>query len=107
MIYISGPITNADTNIQLGNLQEFDKAATLLRAVGYTVFNPAEQEAGKTYAEYMLADLTALLECSAMVQLPGWAKSRGALIEYDIACALALPVNSLNWWLSNTPAAQS
>lgn len=104
MIYISGPITSPTQAKTMANLNDFHKAAALLRAAGYTVFNPANQKLGRTYAEYMRADIAALINCSAMVQLPGWSESRGAKIEYDIALALALPVNSLNWWLTNEDA---
>ncbi|WP_269939045.1 DUF4406 domain-containing protein [Arthrobacter sp. HY1533] len=98
MIYISGPITNADPKAQDANLHEFNAAADKLRAAGLEVFNPAEQPPGLTYAQYMRTDILALLECKAMVQLPGWRESRGATIEHNIAVALDIPVRFFNDW---------
>lgn len=33
----------------------------------------------------MRADLKALLECEAIVMLPGWQASQGACLEYNVA----------------------
>lgn len=38
-----------------------------------------------TYFEYMKVDIKAMLECDAVLMLPGWIFSKGAMIEWIIA----------------------
>jgi len=44
------------------------------------------------YACYMKYDILALLECDAILMIPGWSASRGAQIEKGVAEAIGLPV---------------
>ena len=103
-IYISGPMTGLPEN----NYPAFHEAARTLRAKGHKVVNPAEihphgwlrrllhrvlrvlrlvrgKQLAPTWADYMRADIRALLDCEAIALLPGWDQSRGARCEVSIA----------------------
>lgn len=93
-IYLSGPMTGEPEH----NFPVFNKAAADLRAEGKTVFNPAESFGGRTdlqRKEYMRADVEALLKCKGIALLPGWRRSKGAVLEALVALELALPVREL------------
>lgn len=87
-IYISGPMTG----LPALNRPAFDAESSRLRALGYTVVNPAEVElhAGATWHDYMRADIPLLCKCDAIVMLDGWTASRGAVIEHRIAIELGM-----------------
>jgi Domain of unknown function (DUF4406) len=82
-IYLSGPMTGLPDY----NYAAFNAEAARLRALGYTVENPAENvhPADQTYAGYMRAALAQMLTCDAIALLPGWPESRGAVIERQLA----------------------
>ena len=85
------------------NFPAFHAAAARLRQVGWEVVNPAENFGGRTdlpRASYMRADVTMLLQCDAIALLPGWKNSRGAKLEYLIACELSLPIIGIATFLS-------
>ena len=88
-VYISGPITGHDDY-----RETFQQAEEQLNARGIITVNPAANELADdaTWLDYMRFDLAQLLACDAIFMLPGWAKSRGATIEYDLACSLGLTV---------------
>lgn len=85
-IYLSGPMTG----VPALNHPAFHAEATRLRALGHTVFNPAENglPASAAWAEHMRADLRALLDCDHIHLLPGWSNSTGARLELQVALAL-------------------
>lgn len=85
-IYISGPMTG----IKDYNFPAFNAAEKAL--LGYGV-NPAKNglPLGLPWSTYLRADLKVLLECDAMLQLPGWMDSRGARLECSVADALGMP----------------
>ena len=108
-IYLSGPMTGLPEN----NYPAFHEAARTLRAKGHKVVNPAEihphgwlrrllhrvlrvlrlvrgKQLAPTWADYMRADLRALLDCEAIALLPGWDRSRGARCEVSIADDLGM-----------------
>lgn len=88
-VYIAGPMTG----LPEFNYPAFNAVAAQLRSQGCKVVNPAEQDTGSTgkpWEFYMRLGLRGLLECDAMVLLPGWRKSRGARIEHQIACELGM-----------------
>jgi hypothetical protein len=90
-LYLSGPMSGLPEM----NFPMFNAAAAGLRRLGYTVFNPAETDGGDTsqsYAHYMRKDIEALLSVDAVVVLPGWQKSRGAILEVSVAKAFDLPI---------------
>jgi hypothetical protein len=89
-IYISGPMTG----IQQFNFPAFNAKAAELRSQGMDVVNPAEfgEGDGLTWSEYMRKDIRALMDCNGIYMLPGWMRSRGALLEHHIATELGFSV---------------
>ena len=108
-IYLSGPMTGLPEY----NYRAFHAAARKLRSLGHTVINPAElhphgrmrrllyrvlhalrlvrgQPSAPTWADYMRADIRALLDCEAIATLPGWEQSLGAELEVSIADELGM-----------------
>ena len=108
-IYLSGPMTGLPEY----NYRAFHAAARKLRSLGHTVVNPAElhphgwlrrllhrvlrvlrlvrgKQLAPTWADYMRADIRALLDCEAIALLPGWEQSRGARIEVSLAAELGM-----------------
>lgn len=96
-IYVSGPMSGYPDL----NFAAFHQAAAQLRAAGFHVVNPAEfgEEAGKTWEAYMREDIKALMDCDAVALLPGWGRSRGAMLELNIAVQLGMDVRPLEQWL--------
>ena len=81
-IYISGRITG-DPDF----LQKFAEAEKHLEARGFEVVNPTTlpHDHGKSWGEYMVECLKALLDCDGVYMLKGWAGGRGARIEKRLA----------------------
>lgn len=82
--YISGPMTG----IEDFNRPMFDLTAERLRNLGHIVFNPSETFGRDTTLDkwrYMEIDLAAVRACDAVVLLPGWDRSEGALQEVQEA----------------------
>jgi hypothetical protein len=93
-IYVAGPMSG----IEDYNFPAFNAAAAKLRAEGWQVENPAEHELADNleWADYMAYDLTRLGLCGAIHLLPGWSKSKGAMIEWNIARSLGMKVQFAN-----------
>lgn len=72
------------------NFPAFHAEAARLRAMGYTVINPAEIVTDQTaeWIDCMLADIPQLIGCDGIALLPGWETSKGARIEHCIAQSL-------------------
>lgn len=89
-IYISGPMSGLPEL----NYPAFNAAAAELRALGYHVENPAEnpEPPCKSWEGYMRLALAQLVRCDVNVRLPGWQKSRGAVIESSISRMLNIAV---------------
>lgn len=87
-VYIAGPMTG----LPEFNYPAFNAAAAELRAAGYHVENPAEnpEPASGTWAAYMRMAIAQLVTCDAIYLLPGWAKSRGAKVEVELAQTLGI-----------------
>jgi nucleoside 2-deoxyribosyltransferase len=102
VVYISGPMTG----IPYHNYPAFQAAAAELRAAGYTVLSPAEitdhpsgftVDNGKPFTvedrhAAMRKDIEHVLAADAVVALPGWTKSAGAVLELQVATAIGTPV---------------
>lgn len=88
-VYIAGPMSGFSDL----NFPAFKEAAVELRKVGFDVINPAElNPSGDDYATCMRKDIAELITCDAVWLLPGWEKSKGARLEYQIAVILGLSV---------------
>lgn len=88
--YVAGPMTGyPDLNFPL-----FHKTTAQLRAQGHHVVNPAEINADPAaeWLDCMRADIKQLVDCNAILMLPGWEKSTGASLEFVIATALGMDV---------------
>lgn len=87
-VYVAGPMTGIPGH----NFPAFNAAAAALRAAGWHVENPADHGdvPGASWADYMHSDVCMLASCSAIHLLPGWSKSRGAVLEAHIAQALGM-----------------
>jgi len=85
--YLSGPMTG----VKDLNVPAFNKYAKQLRNQGYKVFNPAS-DISNDRTESMKLDIRALTEAKVVFVMPGWVKSKGAMIECFIAQALSIPI---------------
>lgn len=88
------------------NFPAFEKAAARLRESGHEVFSPAEHdlqngfdpglgeyEQGFNLRDAMLLDLTWIIQkAEAVVCLPSWRDSRGAMAEVHTAFCIGIPV---------------
>lgn len=89
-IYIAGPMSG----IQDFNYPAFHAEAKRLRDLGHEVENPAENPVPPcgSWTGYMRMALRQLVDCECVALLPGWTDSKGAVIEYNLAQALEMPV---------------
>jgi hypothetical protein len=97
--YLAGPMRGyPELNHPL-----FYKVANLLRdEAGLEVFNPASAEttpeaiaaAVKDSSKWAARDFKALCDCHALILLPGWTKSVGAIGEWYVSKLLRLPIYS-------------
>lgn len=86
IIYLSGPMTGYPEY----NFPLFNSTAKWLRESGHRVYNPAEfpnnwtekADVRKAFASYCAF---ICLEATAIVMLPGWTASKGAVIELGLA----------------------
>jgi hypothetical protein len=88
-IYIAGPMTGLPDF----NYPAFNAEAARLRALGYHVENPAENKhpQDQTWEGYMRAALRQMLTCDAVAVLDGWASSKGATLELNVADEVGIP----------------
>ena len=94
-VYISGPITGRDlTECKV----DFNSAELWLTGLGYDVINPMSYDTIEdgTWEDYMKKDLKMLLDCDYIYMLDGWEKSRGARLEYNVACDVGIELLSLD-----------
>ena len=83
-IYIAGPMTG----LPEFNYPAFNAEAARLRKLGHHVSGAWE--------DYMKMALRQMLTCDTVAMLPGWGKSKGALIEYSLAKTLGLELWDAN-----------
>ncbi|MGA0610530.1 DUF4406 domain-containing protein [Caldimonas sp. KR1-144] len=90
-IYLAGPMTGLPEL----NFPSFNHFASVLRAIGHEVVNPAEINGlatEKSWQECMRDDIRELVGCDAIALLPGWQRSTGANLELHIAHRLGMDV---------------
>ncbi|MBP3756267.1 MAG: DUF4406 domain-containing protein [Prevotella sp.] len=104
-VYISGKI--GEETPSAGTLAKFKKVSDALVSHGHIVFNPTVSGLGVVaenrvrhakicgnrttwYNEILKLDLEKLSYCDAIVMLPDWARSPGALAELTFAAAIGL-----------------
>ncbi|QEM40881.1 MAG: hypothetical protein [Phage AS32] len=105
-VYLSGPITGLS---QEQYYELFQIGANQVRELECEPVNPLEVEpcadpaCGQgqkkddgtqlhAWACYLRYDIIAMLNCEAILMLPGWQKSRGANFERDVAIKCGLQV---------------
>lgn len=101
-IYVAGPMTG----LPEFNYPAFIEAARMLRELGYEVYNPVDTndnnpnpEVVPSWEWYMREGLKMVLECDGIALLPGWATSRGAMLERHVAESLKMEIRPLHEWL--------
>jgi len=96
-VYLAGPMSG----IASYNIPAFAGAAAALRARGWDVFAPHENglESNHTWYAHMRVDIAAITTCGRMALLPGWEKSRGAVLEHHIARMLGMHVRPVSSYL--------
>ncbi len=89
-IYLSGPMTGLPDY----NYPAFNAEAARLRALGYTVENPAENPlpADSPWHMCMRDAIRQMLTCDTVAFLPDWRESRGANVEIELAIHLGMAV---------------
>jgi hypothetical protein len=88
--YISGPITGMPAL----NRFAFAEAVIDLACLGYSPVDPFSVcdnlPKNSSWSDYMRQDIPELCQCQYIFMLPGWWKSRGAIIERIIAMVLGI-----------------
>jgi hypothetical protein len=89
-IYISGPVTGVPEN----NLPAFSAAAFRVMDAGHTPIVPHDfVQKGMTWEDSMRVCIRVMMSADAVLVLPGWEGSRGALVEVRIARDIGMPVS--------------
>lgn len=116
--YIAGPMRG----LAYFNFNMFDVARDRLVSLGHNVISPADLDRETGFDPFNLPsdtdwnnldaigfdlhsavrrDVEAVMKCNAIVLLPGWQKSKGAMAEYHLAKWLGLEV--FEWRSVNLP----
>ena len=101
-IYIAGPMTGLEDF----NRPAFHTAEADLIDAGYTVLNPARitekmlnLDRDPEWSDWMRAALRLSMNADGICLLPGWDKSVGANLEFDIAVQLGMGTGPLGTWI--------
>lgn len=97
--YLAGPMSGYEHF----NYPAFERNQQDLLAEGVQVESPhtipwpsEEQEGEELWQTMMRKALRLLLDCEGIILLRGWTESKGALVEYNIATSLKMPVYFLD-----------
>lgn len=74
------------------NFPAFESAENRLLEMGWEVVSPHRAPKMDRWEEYMRYDLKMLVDCDAIFLLKGYSRSRGALLELQIARELGLRI---------------
>lgn len=88
-LYIAGPMSG----LKNLNYPAFHHAAKELRAAGYTVLNPAENPSpcrNPSWEDWMRAAIALLIKADHVATLDGFERSKGALVEIQLAHGLGM-----------------
>lgn len=112
-LYLAGPMRGYPDC----NFPAFHKAAAELRAAGYEVWSPAENDVviGLTSVtaqnvklkDAMRLDLPALLDQDAIAVLEGWERSTGATLEAYVANAVGMSRYTVAYLLEHLTGLQA
>ena len=96
-IYISIPISGKDLATQRAKATEI---ADKIRLLGHEPINPfdtpepqGDLSDREKYAYFMGEDIKRLLMCDAIFMCEGWQKSKGCMVEWDVAYT-----NNILWY---------
>lgn len=97
--YISGPLSAATAEAKAANVARMRAAEAALQAAGMQTVCPLDNGLPHTatWEEHMRADIPMMLApgVDTVALLDGWADSRGARLEYDLAKRLGMRVAPL------------
>ena len=103
-LYVAGPMTGYPDF----NYPAFNAVAEALRDKGFDVLNPVDAErhnptpgTPQAWDWYMRHALRMVLEADGLALLPGWADSKGAALEVNVAQALQLPCRRWEAWVES------
>jgi hypothetical protein len=101
LVYVSGKYSgDIDANIEIAA-----QIAAQLWDEGHAVICPHmntahfENRCLATWENYIAGDLNMISRCDAMVMIPGWEDSKGAVVEKDYAEKLHIPI----WYYPDVP----
>lgn len=100
--YIAGAITKDQAHYK----QRFKAAENYLTALGYEVFNPANDVGNPTFCAYewtncMKRDVKMLMDTDMVYFIPNWRQSKGAQIEMQLCKWFDIPYVILSWKTQN------
>lgn len=100
VVYISGPMSGLPDY----NFAAFNAAAAMLRTSGFHVLNPADFGANPEvpWRRCLERDLVTMFHADVVVTLPGWEKSKGAVLETHVARELGISVMTLRDFINET-----
>ena len=90
-IYIAGKVTGEPVH---STALKFAMAKKEVESLGFEAINPIELvgDFRTPWDTAMRICIKALMDCDAVVLLPDWANSKGAMFEHEIAERLEMPI---------------
>ena len=98
ILYISGPFSGATEAAILANIARASSVALKAWRAGWACICPHKNTAGFQHAhdvhwsEWIAGDLAILRRCDAILMLPGWERSPGAVVEHKAAIDAGIDV---------------